>query len=153
MSKTLLANSLPLVMIMPTNLRWVGYVPIRFLLFLLVLMPSATASIASPFVLVGVGAVVVIFCPGAGVRKELDGGRPISPGPFSVAAPAVLAPALLLPLAPSHARWVRRYGGKIQLEFVRVAVLHRHRGPHAHVRPLTLKLFKPGLSFMQKNNL
>ena len=112
-------------------------VPIRFLLFLLVLMPSASASIASPFVLVGVGAVVVIFCPG--VRKELDGGRPISPGPFSVTAPAVLAPALLLPLAPSHARWVRRYGGKIQLEFVRVAVLHRHRGPHAHVRPLTLK--------------
>ena len=71
--------------------------------------------------------------------------------PVTVAATAVLAPALPLPLPTPHAGRVRRDGGKIQLEFVRVAVFHRHRGPHPDVRPLPLIVVKKSLGIMERN--
>ena len=97
------------------------------------MVAPTSASITSLSLVVGVGVVVV----SSGVGEELNRGRPVS---VPVTAPAVLSPVFFLPLPTPHARWVGRYGGKIQLEIVRGSVLHRHRGPHPDVRPLPLKV-------------
>ena len=96
-------------------------------------MSSTSAPIASLPLVVGIGVAVL----SSSVGEELDGRRPVS---VPVTAPAVLSPALFLSLPTPHARWVGRYGGKIQLEIVRVSVFHRHRGPYPDVRPLALKV-------------